>query len=75
MELCTQFFQQAERENFTFSDGVKPTLKPTTDIIAVNHDMTLNYVGTNGRIAYGSNAPTIGDETLIRIDFEKYICR
>ena len=73
-ELCTQFFKQAEHENFTFSDGIKPTEKHTTDIIAVNQDMTVNYVGTNGRIAFGSNTQTVGDKQLIRIDFEKYIC-
>ena len=39
--------------------------------MAVNHDFTINFVGANGRIAFGSGARKIGNEELVRIDFEK----
>ena len=41
--------------------------------MAVNHDGTINFVGANGRIAFGSGAKTIGDEKLLRIDYQKYV--
>ena len=68
-----KFLQQAEQEGFTFGDGVKPTERDYDEIMAINHNHTINYVGFVGKIAYGSGAKTIGDEELIRIDFEKYI--
>ena len=40
--------------------------------MAVNRDRTLNYVGTNGRIAFGSGAKTAGGETLLRVDYAPY---
>lgn len=67
-----KFLQQAENEGFTFGDGVKPTERCYAEIMAVNHDLTINFVGTNGRIAFGGGAKTVGGEQLIRVDFEKY---
>ena len=72
-EIGRRFLQQAESEGFTFKDDAKPTERGYEEIMAINHDGTLNFVGTNGRIAYGSGAKRIGDEQLIRIDFEKYL--
>lgn len=72
-ELGKQFLRQAEQEGCTFCDGAKPSARHCDEIMAINHNMTINYVGTNGRIAYGSGARMIGDEPLIRIDYEKYI--
>lgn len=72
-DIGEQFLQQAEQEGFTFIDGAKPTERCYAEIMAVNRDITINFVGMNGRIAFGSGAKTIGNETLIRIDFEKYI--
>lgn len=71
--LCRQFLIQAEREGFTFQDGAKPTERHISDVIAVNKDYTINYVGTIGHIAFGSKVKKIGDENLIRIDYEEYI--
>lgn len=68
-----KFLQQAEQEGFTFADGVKPTERCYAEIMAVNRAITINFVGMNGRIAFGSGAKTVGNEELIRIDFEKYI--
>lgn len=72
-EIGNKFMQMAEDEGFTFGDGVKPTERQYAEVMAVNYNATINYVGTNGRMAFGSGAKTIGDEVLIRIDFEKYI--
>lgn len=72
-EIGQRFMQQAEAEGFTFNNGVKPTERVYEKIMAINHDKTINFVGTNGRIAYGSGVKRIGDEQLIRIDFEKYL--
>jgi hypothetical protein len=41
--------------------------------MAVNRNLTINYVNSIGKIAFGSGTKKIGDEKLIRIDFEKYI--
>lgn len=72
-EIGHRFLQQAEAEGFTFNDGVKPTERRCEEIMAINHDYTLNFMGTNGRIAYGSGVKQVGGEQLIRIDFEKYL--
>ena len=72
-EIGNKFMQMAEDEGFTFGDGVKPTERQYAEVMAVNHNSTINYVGVNGRMAFGSGAKTIGDEALIRIDFEKYL--
>lgn len=68
-----QFLQQAETEGFTYCDGRKPTEREYEAIMAVNQDGTLNYVGANGRIAFGSGAERIGGIRLIRVDYAKYI--
>lgn len=71
--LCKQFLSQAEQEGFTFQDGAKPTERHTSDIIAVNNDFTINYVGSVGHVAFGSNVKKIGEEKLMRINYEKFI--
>ena len=72
-ELGERFLRQAEQEGFTFGDGEKPTARQYAEVMAVNRDITINYVGTNGRIAYGSGVKTVGNKNLVRIDYEKYI--
>lgn len=72
-ETGNQFMKQAESEEFTFTDGAKPTERCYAEIMAVNRDITINFVGINGRIAFGSGAKTIGNEELIRVDYKKYI--
>lgn len=68
-ELGNKFLQQAEQEGYTFADGEKPTSRHCADFYAVNKDRTINYIGTNGRIAYQSGAKRIGDKKLIRIEY------
>ena len=63
---CKRFFSLAEKEGFLFSDGVKPTEKHPSDLIAVLPDKTLCYVGAYGRIATQSGA-----ENIIVYDCEK----
>lgn len=72
-ELGRRFLMQAEQEGFTFGDGEKPTARQYAEVMAVNRDITINYVRTNGRIAYGGGAVKIGSEPLIRIDYEKLL--
>ena len=72
-ELGRRFLLQAEQEGFTLGDGEKPTARQYAEVMAVNCDITINYVGTNGRIAYGGGAVKIGSEPLIRIDYEKLL--
>lgn len=67
-EIGRQFLQDAENEGFTFCDGVKPTERKADCIFAVNDDMTINYVGFVGHIAYQS-ANKIGNKPLIKIDY------
>ena len=50
-ELGEQFLRQAELEGFTFGDGKKPTARQYAEVMAVNRDITINYVGTNGRMS------------------------
>lgn len=71
-EIGLKFLKLAEDEGFTFGDGVKPTGRECANIMAVNHDCTLNYVGANGAIAFQA-ADKIGEENLIKIDMEKYL--
>ncbi len=73
VEIGEKFLQQAESEGFTFGDGAKPTERCYAEIMAVNGDLTINFVGTNGRIAFGGGAATVGGKKLIRIDFKKYV--
>ena len=68
-----KFMQLAEDEGFTFCDGAKPTERCYAEIMAVNGNKTINFVGANGRIAFGSGVKKIGNDDLIRVDFQKYI--
>ena len=72
-EIGNRFLQQAEAEGFTYHDGTKPTDRGWSTIMAVNREKTINFVGTNGFIAFGSGAKAVGSEQLIRIDCEKYL--
>lgn len=80
-ELAEQFMLTAEAEGFTFEDGVRVTKRDVGSIMAVNPNHTINYVGTNGMIAFGSGVQSVGGLELLRyvchkdntaIFFEKY---
>lgn len=70
--VAGKFLRDAETEGFTFGDGVKPTSRPGNNLYVVNKDWTISHVGLAGHIAFKS-AKTIGDQKLIRIDYEKYL--
>ena len=67
----TAFLEQAEAEGFTYCDGQKPTSREYSEIMAVNGDNTINFVGAVGRMAFGA-AAKIGGKKLIRVDYAKY---
>ena len=67
-ETARRFLHQAEAEEFTFGDGVRTTERHWSDLYAIHPDGTLNYVGTVGRIEYGS-----GTDSVVRIDYSQVI--
>ena len=70
--LAKTFLKNAEDEGFTFGDGVKPTERQTSDIFALNPELTIHYVGYMGHLAFQSPDHFIG-EPLTRVDYEKYL--
>ena len=67
-EIWKAFFAQAEREGFIFGDGIKPTKKHISDLIAILSGKQLCYVNSIGRIAMQS-----GTENIIVYDGEKLL--
>lgn len=67
-DISKRFLKDAENEGFTFCDGVKPTEREADSIFAINNDMTINYVGLIGHMAYQA-ADKIGNQPLIKIDY------
>lgn len=70
-EISRRFLQDAENEGFTFCDGAKPTSRRADNIMAVNEDRTINYVGFAGHVAFGS-ATEIGGRPLIMVDYQNF---
>ncbi len=66
------FLQDAENEGFMFSDGVKPTQREADSIFAINDNLTINYVGFIGHVAYQA-ADRIGNKPLVKIDYRDVI--
>lgn len=73
-DIGKQFLKDAENEGFMFRDGVKPTQREADSIFAINDDMTINYVGFIGHVAYQA-ANKIGNKPLIKIDYRDIINR
>ena len=63
-----RFMSDAEREGITYADGTKPTERPVDDIMALNADGTICFLGWAGRMCYH-----YASNQAIRIDYEKYI--
>lgn len=68
-DLAKQFQYQAEKEGFTFRDGAKPSKREMGHVMALNPDLTINYVGAVGMIAFGSGAKEINQKRLIRVEY------
>ena len=66
--IQSRFMSDAEGEGITFGDKVKPTKRQADDIMALNTDETICFLGWAGRMCYH-----YGGNTAIRIDYEKYI--
>lgn len=66
--IRNRFARDAEREGITFGDGVKPTERKMDDIMALQGDGTICFLGFAGRMNYYYNKTTV-----IRIDYERYI--
>lgn len=69
VEDAKRFAQQAEAEGFSFGDGANPSSRDMCEVMAVNNNHTLNYVGICGMIAYGSGTTTIGKDKIIRFEY------
>jgi hypothetical protein len=69
-----EFMKRAEEEGFTFKDGVKPTERDYSRVMAINKDKTLNYLGAMGMMAYGSGCKWADSENgrikIIRVLYE-----
>ena len=71
-EIAKRFLQDAENEGFTFGDGVKLAQREADCLFAINDDMTINYVGFVGHMAYQA-ANRIGNKPLIKIDYREIL--
>jgi len=70
-DSAVAFLEQAESEGFTFTDGALPTSKEPDDILAINDDLTINYLGFAGRVAY-KNVSENNGKLYVRIDYRRY---
>lgn len=71
-ETGSRFLKDAENEGFTFCDGVKPTEREMDSIYALNKDMTINYVGFVGHMAY-RYADAIAGVPLVKVDYREFL--
>lgn len=66
-EIRKKFMADAEKEGITFSDGVLPTQRKAEDVMSLQKDGTICYLGWAGRICFHSM-----QENVLRIDYEEY---
>lgn len=66
------FLKNIEAEDFTFADGIKPTGRHWDNIIAINTDKTISYVGFIGRIAFQCGKNT-GKDQFIKINYHELL--
>lgn len=67
---CRKFYEQAEAEDFKFGKN-KPTESPIDNIIALEHNKQLSFVGFAGYMAVQCNGGS--NRSLIIVDYDKYI--
>ncbi len=67
-EMQYRFMSDAAREGITFGDGVKTTERDVDDIMVLQSDGTVCFLGWAGRMNYHYNK-----NKAICIDYEKYI--
>lgn len=67
--IARRFLKDAEKEGFTFGDGIRPTERDTSDLFSIHPDLTLSYTGMAGHLLFKN--PGCGN--VVRIDYGKYI--
>ena len=70
-KLQRQFLVDAESEGFRFGE-IKPTDNPPDDVIAVEHDKQLSYVGFVGRVALQCRGGDGAERRFHVVDYGKY---
>lgn len=63
-----RFMSDAAREGITYGDGMVATERPVEEIMALNENGTICFLGWAGRMCYHH-----AQNQAIRIDYEKYI--
>lgn len=71
-DIGKSFMSHAKTEGFKLGKA-DPTTKEAAEIMAVNPNKTINYVGSIGSAAFHSNLDTIGGKPFIRIDYGKFV--
>lgn len=70
-EISKEFLIDAEKEGFTFGDGVKPTQRHPSDIFSIHDDMTISYVGFCGHMAFHYSQSTSKNKFL-KVNYHLY---
>lgn len=65
-QVSRMFLQNATEEGITFSDGVLPTNRHTSDLFRLYPDGHISYVGTIGRIRFKTS------KDIQRINYADY---
>lgn len=63
-----RFMSDAEREDITYGDGAKATEREVDDIMALQDNGTICFLGSAGHMCYHHSK-----KSAIRIDYEQYI--
>lgn len=62
------FVHDAEREGVTYGDKVPLSERSVDDIMALQSDGTICFLGAIGRMCFQANP-----ENVLRVDYEKYV--
>ncbi len=68
-EIANRFLMHAAEEGLAFADGVNPTDRCATEVMAINPNHTINFVGATGHMAYEAASKTVGGQFLIRMEY------
>ena len=76
-----RFVRDLESEGFTFGDGAKPSERDFDGIMAVNPDMTINFVNFAGTMHFGSmkkeqwryTGKEPEGDTIVRVDYARFL--
>ena len=76
-----RFVRDLEAEGFLFGDGVKPSERELDGIMAVNPEMTINFLNFGGRLLFGNmnrdqwryTAKEPKGDTVVRVDYARFL--